>query len=84
MSIVHLFQINKKKIYVFFTGEEKYKENSLLLKKLQCYGSGMFIPDPGSRVLKKFRIRIPDPDPHKRIQEFLTQKLVSTCKPSEI
>jgi hypothetical protein len=32
----------------------------------QCCGSGMFIPDPGSRVVKI-------PDPHKEVKYFLTQ-----------
>ncbi len=33
------------------------------------YNQGQFIPDPGSRVDK-----IPDPDPHRKIKVFLTQK----------
>ncbi len=31
----------------------------------------MFIPDPGSK-----RFQVPDLDPHKRIEVFLTQKIV--------
>jgi hypothetical protein len=87
MSIVHIFKIEKK-INVIFTREEKYHENSLLFKKLQCCGSGMFIPDPGSKVNKipdsGSPILIPDPDPCKRIRVFLTQKIVSSCKLSEV
>ncbi len=43
----------------------------------QCCGSGMFILDPGSKFFHHgSRIKkIPDPDPHKRIQVFLTQYL---------
>jgi hypothetical protein len=35
------------------------------------------IPDPGSKIF-----RIPDPDPHQRIEVYLTRKIVS--KLSEI
>jgi hypothetical protein len=44
----------------------------------------MFIPDPESEFFPSQildpgskRFRIPDPDPHKRIVVFLTQKTVS-------
>ncbi len=43
-----------------------------LITSFQCCGSGMFIPDTGSRVKK-----IPDPDPLQRMKVFLRQKNVS-------
>jgi hypothetical protein len=40
--------------------------------KIQCCGSGMFIPDPnfyhsGSRIQGQKKLQIPDPDPHQRV-----------------
>ncbi len=49
-------------VYFPFVGPVPLAHWVLFSPHKQCCGSGMFKPDPGSRVKK-----IPGPDPHQRI-----------------
>ncbi len=59
----------------------KKKDNLLVFYSFfQCCGSGMFLPDPRSRVKK-----IPDPNPHQRIELFLNpNKLFLTSRKNDL